>query len=271
MATAMDMEHYFEGLAAVLQNALGAGERYTASFDAEADRLRADEPRQGAAAGQRRAALPDDPPDRRHAARGTHAVADRRPRRGRPRGRATPSAACAPCCPNSPTTRCCCFRRPCSRAARVRAASLPPSEAVIDEILASAAGLDLVGIYAAGPVWRGFANSEGQRNWHATTAFNLQWSLYHRADKAVKSGHAGFAWDSAAFAQKMDAGARTPCADHAAAARARARQVPRVPRAVGDGGDRRAAVLGRLLGPRTRDEAVARSRRCRTDRRSTRA
>jgi predicted Zn-dependent protease len=52
-------------------------------------------------------------------------------------------------------------------------------------------------------VWRGFANSEGQRNWHQTTTFNLQWSLYHRADKAVKTSHAGFAWDGAAFAHKM--------------------------------------------------------------------
>jgi predicted Zn-dependent protease len=85
----------------------------------------------------------------------------------------------------------------------VRDAALPPSEAVIEEVLAAAAGLDLVGIYAAGPVWRGFANSEGQRNWHATTAFNLQWSLYHRTDKAVKTGYAGFAWDRAAFEHKM--------------------------------------------------------------------
>ncbi|MCC6196963.1 MAG: TldE/PmbA family protein [Burkholderiales bacterium] len=85
----------------------------------------------------------------------------------------------------------------------VRDAPLPPAEAVIDEVLRAADGLDLVGILAAGPVWRGFANSEGQRNWHVTTAFNLQWSLYHRTDKAVKTGYAGFAWDPAAFARKM--------------------------------------------------------------------
>ena len=51
------------------------------------------------------------------------------------------------------------------------------------------------GFTPAGPVWRGFANSEGQRNWHETTTFNLEWSLYFRTDKAVKSRHAGFAWD----------------------------------------------------------------------------
>ena len=61
---------------------------------------------------------------------------------------------------------------------------------------APATGLDLVGIYAGGPVCRGFANSLGQRNWHEATSFNLQWSLYHRADKAVKSALSGFAWDA---------------------------------------------------------------------------
>jgi predicted Zn-dependent protease len=85
----------------------------------------------------------------------------------------------------------------------VRDAALPSSEAIVDEALDAAAGTDLVGLLAAGSVYRGFANSEGQRNWHAATTFNLQWSLYHRADKAVKSGYAGFEWDSAEFARKM--------------------------------------------------------------------
>jgi len=85
----------------------------------------------------------------------------------------------------------------------VRGSPLPRAEEVIAQVLAEARGLDLVGIYAAGPVWRGFANSEGQRNWHETTTFNLQWSLYHHADKAVKTAHAGFVWDAAAFARKM--------------------------------------------------------------------
>ncbi len=58
-------------------------------------------------------------------------------------------------------------------------------------------------MYASGPVCAGFANSLGQRNWHEVTSFNLQWSLYHRADKAVKSALSGFAWDAAAFASKM--------------------------------------------------------------------
>ena len=84
-----------------------------------------------------------------------------------------------------------------------RAGALPPAESVVEEVLAAAHGLDLVGIYAAGPVWRGFANAEGQRNWHSAETFNLQWSLYDRADKAVKSAYAGFAWDRGEFATRM--------------------------------------------------------------------
>src|SRR4030095_2328798 len=70
-----------------------------------------------------------------------------------------------------------------SSSAKERAAALPPSETIIDQVLDAARGLDLVGLLAAGPVCRGFANSDGQRNWHAATTFNLQWSLYHRADQ----------------------------------------------------------------------------------------
>jgi len=84
-----------------------------------------------------------------------------------------------------------------------RGGALPPAEAVVDEVLGAAAGLDLVGIYAAGPVWRGFANDAGQRNWHAAETFNLEWSLYDRADKAVKSAYAGFAWERAGLDARM--------------------------------------------------------------------
>ena len=84
-----------------------------------------------------------------------------------------------------------------------RAGVLPPSPQIVDEVLEAARGQDLVGLLAAGPVCRGFANSEGQLNWHVATTFNLQWSLYHRADKAVKTSYAGFDWDRATLEHKM--------------------------------------------------------------------
>lgn len=84
-----------------------------------------------------------------------------------------------------------------------RGGSLPPAGRMIEVLLDAAAGHDLVGILATGPVYRGFCNSEGQRNWHAATTFNLQWSLYHCADKAVKSSWAGFEWSDSELRARM--------------------------------------------------------------------
>jgi predicted Zn-dependent protease len=86
----------------------------------------------------------------------------------------------------------------------VLASRLPPTSAMVDEVLVAARGYDLVGILAAGPVYRGFANSFGQRNWHETASFNLDWSLYLARDKAVKTSYAGFEWSSAEFRAKFD-------------------------------------------------------------------
>lgn len=85
----------------------------------------------------------------------------------------------------------------------VRTGNLLHSEEIVAGVLEAARGLDLVGIYAAGPVYRGFANSLGQRNWHEVSSFSLQWSLYHRADKAVKTSYSGFEWSAVDFGAKM--------------------------------------------------------------------
>ena len=87
----------------------------------------------------------------------------------------------------------------------VRGGPLPSSEAIVETLLNGADGRDLVGLLAAGPVHRGFANSEGQRNWHSITTFNLQWSLYFRADKAVKASYSGLEWSGEALAARMQA------------------------------------------------------------------
>jgi predicted Zn-dependent protease len=80
---------------------------------------------------------------------------------------------------------------------------LPDAGDLTDEVLAAADGVDLVGILATGGIFRGFANSLGQRNWFASYSFNLDWSLYHHRDKAVKCGYAAQTWDGARFADKM--------------------------------------------------------------------
>jgi predicted Zn-dependent protease len=64
----------------------------------------------------------------------------------------------------------------------------------VEQVMRAAEGLDLVGIWASGRLETGFANSLGQRNWHASASFNLDWSCYHRGDKAVKASYAGSNW-----------------------------------------------------------------------------
>ena len=85
-----------------------------------------------------------------------------------------------------------------------RRGKLAPAESVAQQVIAGANGCDLVGIYAAGTIYRGFANSYGQRNWHEIDSFNLDWSLHLEADKAVKTGYAGFDWDEATFDAKLE-------------------------------------------------------------------
>ncbi|MDF2395497.1 TldD/PmbA family protein [Pseudomonas sp. 3MA1] len=81
---------------------------------------------------------------------------------------------------------------------------LPGSELVVAQIGRAAAGLDLVGIYAAGPISRGFASSAGAFGWHQANSFNFDFSLFHANGEAVKASYAGHAWDSDAFAQRFD-------------------------------------------------------------------
>src|SRR5688500_2892850 len=82
---------------------------------------------------------------------------------------------------------------------------LPAAEDAVAALIAAGAGRDLVGIYASGGTYAGFANSLGQRNWFASYSFNADWSFYHTKDKAVKTAYAGFAWDAAAFERKVEA------------------------------------------------------------------
>jgi len=77
----------------------------------------------------------------------------------------------------------------------LRRAALPAAEEVVSGIVGAARGRDLVGLYAAGTMFRGFANSLGQRNWHEADSFNFDWSLHGKDGRAVKSGYAGTEWN----------------------------------------------------------------------------
>ena len=75
---------------------------------------------------------------------------------------------------------------------RIERGSIPEPDAALAEIRSAGRGRDLVGIYASGDTFQGFANSLGQRNWFQSSAFNLDWCFYLRADKAAKNLYAGF-------------------------------------------------------------------------------
>ncbi|HEY5789833.1 MAG TPA: metallopeptidase TldD-related protein, partial [Gammaproteobacteria bacterium] len=79
------------------------------------------------------------------------------------------------------------------------------ADAWLDDLAACSDGLDLVGLLAAGPQYHGFANSLGQRNWHAATSFNLDFSVHAAGNRAVKARYAGRDWDAAALAARVAA------------------------------------------------------------------
>ena len=80
---------------------------------------------------------------------------------------------------------------------------LPDRTDAVHAVLDAGSGRDLVGIYAAGGIYAGFANALGQRNWFESFTFNCDWSLYYERDKAVKTSYAGFVWEPTVFARKV--------------------------------------------------------------------
>lgn len=88
----------------------------------------------------------------------------------------------------------------------VEDAPLPDSSAAMEEIVNAAEDLDLVGLYARGPLYRGFANSQGQCNWMHRGSVHFDWSLYAHGDRSVKDSYAGAAWDGPTVRRKLHQG-----------------------------------------------------------------
>lgn len=84
-------------------------------------------------------------------------------------------------------------------------AAVPDASSALTEIMNAATGLDLVGVWASGTLYRGFANSLGQRNWYARSNFHFDWSCFDRKGLAIKETYAGTHWQAARLLQKMDA------------------------------------------------------------------
>ncbi len=195
-------EHYFADIAATLDRLLAPGEHYTASLAGERSdfvRFNRGKVRQPGSVAQCYLEL-DLIAGQRHA---THrlALTGERARDDAAIAHAVTSARAAlPMLADDPYLL---YSTDVHSTRSVREHALPAAEAIVEEVLASAAEHDLVGLYAGGSVVRGFANSLGQRNWHEVGSFSLEWSLYHRADKAVKAALSGFEWNGAALAARM--------------------------------------------------------------------
>lgn len=77
-------------------------------------------------------------------------------------------------------------------------------EDVAATILSSVSDLDFAGIYAAGLLIRGYADSVGQQHWFATDTFSLDYSLFTPEGQAVKETLAGSRWDQAAYDAQIE-------------------------------------------------------------------
>lgn len=75
---------------------------------------------------------------------------------------------------------------------------------VVETVLQKSQGLDLVGIYFGGPIYKGFAGSSGQMNWFEKSSFVLDCSFYHSGDKAVKQSYADTRWDPSHIDKKIE-------------------------------------------------------------------
>lgn len=187
------MREYFEELAAAVESALEGGETFELNLHGEESdfvRLNHGAVRQAGSVTQRSLGL-DLAEGRRHAAATLTISGDRAQDVARLAELVRTLREQRAELPEDPF-----LARPDvpSSSERVVRGSLPEAGDVLARVEAAAAGRDLVGLYAAGPVYRGFASSSGQRNWFSCASFNLDWSLYLHGDRAVKASYAGLEW-----------------------------------------------------------------------------
>ena len=196
------MENYFHALAEAAGHALASGERYTLGFAAEDTdfvRMNRGRVRQPGHVEQRYA----DVRLIRGARHASHALSLGGDRAADTQAIGAALAGLRDVVASVPDDPHLLLPSSVNTTRSAREASMPAPETMVEQVLDLARGHDLVGILAAGPVIRGFANSEAQRNWHAATTFNLQWSLYFRGDKAVRCAYSGYTWQDDALRARM--------------------------------------------------------------------
>ena len=85
----------------------------------------------------------------------------------------------------------------------VHAGELLPDAEVVGSLLPVVENLDFTGLYAAGMMLRGYADSSGQKHWFANQSYTLDYSLFTSTGQAVKGTLAGSHWDNAVYQAKI--------------------------------------------------------------------
>ena len=78
-----------------------------------------------------------------------------------------------------------------------------PFEEAVDALIPPIQDVDLVGIWATGKIYRGNANSVGQKHWFETETYSLDYSLVTPDHKMVKGNFAGTDWDQNAYEKNI--------------------------------------------------------------------
>jgi predicted Zn-dependent protease len=81
----------------------------------------------------------------------------------------------------------------------VKTADSLPFETAVDALLPAMSGVDFVGIWANGRMFRGNANNLGQKHWFETESFSLDYSLVTPEHQMVKGSFAGNDWHQAEY------------------------------------------------------------------------
>lgn len=200
------MQEYFYALADAITAGLQGDEVYTCSFhgeDSDFVRFNRSAIRQPGTVMQRTLSL-DLIQGRRHAAGEVALTGDRETDEARTEQLLTSLRETLPHLPEDPYLL---YAMEVQSSEHHGENHVPENVQAVEAIVEAGRGRDLVGVYAGGGIYAGFANSLGQRNWFSSYSFNVDWSFYHTADKAVKTAYAGFVWDAAEFAHKVEAAA----------------------------------------------------------------
>ena len=81
----------------------------------------------------------------------------------------------------------------------IKTADSLPFDTAVDALLPAMSGVDFVGIWANGRMFRGNANNLGQKHWFETESFSLDYSLVTPEHQMVKGSFAGNDWHQAEY------------------------------------------------------------------------